>query len=716
MAEPATDGTTPSRGVRMVLGVVAVLLVAGGWFLPLWVATLYAPQYPGGLTMRAYGHDVTGDVDEISGLNHYVGMRPFDLADFPELALWPFALAGAVVAVVLALLVGRPLLRTIGLVYLWGTPVGVLAVIQFRLWQYGQDLDPNAALRLDPFTPLVVGPTRVFNFTTWSWPGMGLVSILAAAIVVTFGPRLAVRVRARGVPTTLALLPALVLVLVAAPVGPASAFQQDVLERPETMHGVRGPSRAPLELMEHPPAGDRLAALLDRARPGQRILLPPGTYDGPVVIDVPVTLVGHDLPLLQGDGTGSVLTIRAPGTTVRGIAVRGSGPGPTSNPAGITIVADDVTIEGVLVEDAYRGISVEGAANVRLVDNTVRGRAEAAIGDDAHAVDEEAAAETANPSGLPRDVPGRGDGIWLSDVDHALVRGNLIDATRDGVYLSFGSGALLDGNRISGSRYAVHSMFADDLSLIENHLVDNLSGAVLMYRGPALLLRNHIERSTSVSTGFAILLKDVTDVEVVENVLHDNRVGLHLDGPAGAAEPSRFVRNTVAGNAIGIAAYPATKAVFGANSFVDNLIQVLPQGGRLRDLVWSDRGFGNHWSTYRGYDAVGLGRGALPHAEGGSVDRLLARHPELIVLADTPALRLLRSVEERWGQRDPVLVDELPITQAMSPMVPAAAPQPAARIAGFVAGALLLVPALLLLWLPRRRTTAPRRLPRVAVA
>jgi hypothetical protein len=141
----APDADPPSRGLRVALGVVAMALLTGGWFLPLWVATLYAPQYPGGLSMRAYGHDVTGDVDEISGLNHYVGMRPFDLADFPEIALWPFALAGAAVAVVLALLVGRRLLRALGLVYLWGTPVGVLAVIQYRLWQYGQDLDPNAA-------------------------------------------------------------------------------------------------------------------------------------------------------------------------------------------------------------------------------------------------------------------------------------------------------------------------------------------------------------------------------------------------------------------------------------------------------------------------------------------------------------------------------------------------------------------------------------------
>jgi nitrous oxidase accessory protein len=695
------------RGPQVLLGVVALLLVACGWLLPLWQATLHAPQYPGGLSMYAYGHQVTGDVDEISGLNHYVGMRPFDLADFPEMVLWPYTLLLAVAAVVVALATRRRIVRWLALAVLWGIPIGVLAVIQFRLNQYGRDLDPGAALRLDPFTPWVIGPTKVWNFTTWSWPGWGLIAMVAAAAVVTFGPRLVARFGRTGGGVVAALVLALPLVVLL-PVGPAMAVEPDPVAASDPMHGARGPTSEPLRPIEHPPATRDLADMLSDARPGDRVLLPPGTYQGPIVIDVPITLIGRDLPVIQGDGHGSVLTIRAPGTLVRGIAVRGSGPGPTGNPAGISVEADRVTIEQVLVEDSYLGISVEDAAAVRLVDNTIRGRSDVRVGDDAHAVEHEAGADPA-AGHPPTAAGGRGDGLWLYDVDHVLVQGNHIEHARDGVYVSFGSGALIDGNRISHSRYAVHTMFADDLTLVENHFVDNMSGAVLMYRGPALLLRNHIERSTSASTGFAVLLKDVVDAEVVENVLVGNRVGIHLDGPAGGQEPTRFLRNTVARNAIGVAAYPSSQASFAANSFVDNLIQVIPQGGRLRGLVWSDRGFGNHWSTYRGYDAAGTGRGAVAHLEGGSVDRLLARNPELIAIADTPALRLLRSIEERWGRRDPVLTDELPITRPMSPRVPSTAPEPVARLVGSAAGAVLLLPAVALLARPRRRVARRAR-------
>jgi parallel beta-helix repeat protein len=699
----APDVSPPSRGLRVALGVVAMALLTGGWFLPLWVATLYAPQYPGGLSMRAYGHDVTGDVDEISGLNHYVGMRPFDLADFPEIALWPFALAGAAVAVVLALLVGRRLLRALGLVYLWGTPVGVLAVIQYRLWQYGQDLDPNAALRLDPFTPLVVGPTRVFNFTTWSWPGLGLVAIAAAAAVVTFGPRLGTRLAARTSVGAAVLATALALALVA----PSGALAAPAASRD---HGGDGGHGSPVPHGEEAERGD-LAALLARAAPGDRVVVPPGTFRGDVVIDVPVRLEGRGEPVIVGDGTGTVITVRAPGTVIRGVTVRGSGPGPTGNPAAIRIEADGVTIEDVTVEDSYLGIAAESVASPRIVGNTVRGRAGAAIVDEAHAVEHDATDGGAAGGGHRTDHRSRGDGIWLHDVEHVLVRDNLVDGTRDGIYVSFGSGALLDANTVTDSRYAVHSMFAADLTLVENHFHDNMSGAVLMYRGPALLLRNRIEANRSPSTGFAVLLKDVIEVQATENLLLDNRVGIHVDGPAGADTPSRIVANTVARNEIGVAAYSSAHAVFRTNSFVDNRVQVLPQGGQLRHLTWSDRGFGNLWSSYRGYENTGTGRGAVPHAEGGAVDRLLGRNPELLAIADSPAMRLLRSVEERWGRQAPVLVDELPIVAPLSPPVPAVTPEPAARAVGLTLGGLLVLPSLLLIaWRPRRRPGPARSL------
>ncbi|MBM4409216.1 MAG: hypothetical protein FJ038_11640, partial [Chloroflexi bacterium] len=71
----------------------ALLVLAGT--LPVWGSRLEAPQYPKGLSLWVYGNRTEGDVTEINGLNHYIGMRAIDVSTVPELAFWPWALVAA---------------------------------------------------------------------------------------------------------------------------------------------------------------------------------------------------------------------------------------------------------------------------------------------------------------------------------------------------------------------------------------------------------------------------------------------------------------------------------------------------------------------------------------------------------------------------------------------------------------------------------------------
>jgi nitrous oxidase accessory protein len=427
----------------------------------------------------------------------------------------------------------------------------------------------------------------------------------------------------------------------------------------------------------HHASATELQARIDAAAPGDVVHVDGGMYHGNLVVDVPVVLHGMDGPVIQGDGTGSVLTVTAPGAVVSGLLVRGSGPGPVGGPAGVRVEAGatGAVIRDLIVEDTYYGIAVFGARGVQLVGNTIRGRASAAIGDEGHAVDPDAG-QTAGHEGHAAE-PGvftRGDGISLWDAHDVLVRDNEIVAARDGVFLSFGANALIDRNRVSDSRYAVHSMFAEELTLSENVFERNLSGAVMMYGGRVLLLRNRIHDSRSPSTGFGVLLKDVEGVEVAENVVTGNRVGIQVDGPpAGAPDEVRIYRNTVALNRAGVSLYPSAHATFFANSFVENAVQVIAQGtGVAGKNAWAFEGVGNHWSDYRGYDLAGEGVGDVAYVTGGAVERLLRRTPVLEALASGPAFGLLRAVGDRWIEREPVVEDPLPLMRPASP--PATSP------------------------------------------
>jgi copper chaperone NosL len=205
------DQVTPRTGterailpalVRTAFGLAGAALVLAAAWLPIWQAQFSAPQYPNGLNIAAYGSKVQGNLSEINELSHYIGLPPFNFVGMPEMKLWPLVILLGVVAAVLAVVTRRRWLRRLACATLWLTPVGALADVQFRLWQTGHSLDPTSAIRVPPFTPRVVGPTSLMNFTLWAYPGWALVLIAVAAMLVTSAPYVARRLARSGRQTT----------------------------------------------------------------------------------------------------------------------------------------------------------------------------------------------------------------------------------------------------------------------------------------------------------------------------------------------------------------------------------------------------------------------------------------------------------------------------------------------------------------------------------
>ena len=190
------------RVVRIASGLAAIALLLAASQLPIWWARLRAPQYPDGLGITVYGNRVEGDLTEINELFHYIGMPPFNfnVANMPEIRLWLLVILFGMVAAVLAVVTRRRWLRRLARAAVWLIPIGALADVQFRLWQLGHGLQATSAIRVDPFTPWVVGQTSVMNFTMWAFPGSALVLIAVAAALVTWAPVVARRLAQRKVP------------------------------------------------------------------------------------------------------------------------------------------------------------------------------------------------------------------------------------------------------------------------------------------------------------------------------------------------------------------------------------------------------------------------------------------------------------------------------------------------------------------------------------
>lgn len=168
----------------------ATLLLFVSLLLPYWVLRLEAPQFPGGLTVRAFINRLEGDVVELEGLNHYVGLESFDNG-----AVFERSIAIIAVIVIGGLLLAAWYIHSRWVVVLVGPallfPLIFIGDLQYWLWRYGHSLDPRAPLAnaVGEFTPPIFGPAEIAQFDTMALPGPGLIIATIASVLIGFGLR-----------------------------------------------------------------------------------------------------------------------------------------------------------------------------------------------------------------------------------------------------------------------------------------------------------------------------------------------------------------------------------------------------------------------------------------------------------------------------------------------------------------------------------------------
>jgi copper chaperone NosL len=171
---------------RTPLLLVAALLVAAATVLPVWGMVLVSTQYPEGLRMVVYPARIAGDLAEINALNHYIGMTPISEGFFVELQyLRPVLLAVAAALALAAVTRYTRWLTILPLAVLSGLGVGGLGMMRYRLWQFGHQLDSQAAITIDPFTPPMIGLNQIAQFATYSYFSWGFFLPVAAAVLLT---------------------------------------------------------------------------------------------------------------------------------------------------------------------------------------------------------------------------------------------------------------------------------------------------------------------------------------------------------------------------------------------------------------------------------------------------------------------------------------------------------------------------------------------------
>ena len=171
-----------------ILFMLARVLLLISVFLPYWHMELEAPQYPKGLFLTAYVNHLSGDVREIDGLNHYIGMRPLGEAAAFERA------AGVWMVIAMFLLVeGAAFIHSKWAVLLAvpaiAFPIVFVADLYFWMRTFGLNLNPDAPLSasVKPFVPTVIGEGGIGQFKTYAEMGTGYWLAVGCAVLTIAG-------------------------------------------------------------------------------------------------------------------------------------------------------------------------------------------------------------------------------------------------------------------------------------------------------------------------------------------------------------------------------------------------------------------------------------------------------------------------------------------------------------------------------------------------
>ncbi|HXH03465.1 MAG TPA: nitrous oxide reductase family maturation protein NosD [Candidatus Competibacteraceae bacterium] len=398
------------------------------------------------------------------------------------------------------------------------------------------------------------------------------------------------------------------------------------------------------------PGDGPLQAAVERAAPGDTLLLQAGVYPGNLLVDKPLVIQGEPGAVLDAAGQGDVVRVRAPDVTLRGLILRRSGFDLTAMNAAVFVEksASGVRIEHNRIELAAFGIWLDACSDAQVLGNRI----------------------SSDPQVRSQD---RGNGIHLFAVSGARVEDNEVWDSRDGIYIDTSNRNVLRRNYLHDLRYGIHYMYSYHNEVVGNRTERTRTGYALMQSKFLTVLGNVSERDEN----YGLLLNFITNSVIAGNRVRDiqrGRVpgGDEGHGVAGAEGKALFVYNALyneirdnlfAGAEIGIhlTAGSEDNRIYG-NRFEANRTQVKYVANRPQE--WSHNGRGNYWSDYLGFDLDGDGIGDIPYEPNDGVDQLLWKYPVAKVLMHSPAVEILRWVQREFPVlKPPGVRDSAPLMQ-----------------------------------------------------
>ena len=372
-----------------------------------------------------------------------------------------------------------------------------------------------------------------------------------------------------------------------------------------------------------------IAQAVTKAKKGDTIVVQKGVYpENNILLDKPLTLIGKDRPVINGQFKGSILKIQADSITIKGFRLANVPFKATEEQAAILLdKSKNFLIEDNIMDQVCFGVLLRKGRDGIVRNNKISSNATQQYNS--------------------------GNAIHLWSCKNIKIIKNEAVNCRDGIYIQFSSKSYIEGNYCYGNlRYGLHFMFSDDNEYHRNKFSKNGAGAAVMFSKRVKMIENTFQDNWGPSS-YGLLLKEIYDSELVGNTFYRNTIGINGEN----CTRMKYNENNFTENGWGIRIRGGCyENDFWDNNFFNNTFDV------AYDNHVNDNKFrSNYWSDYTGYDLNKDGVGDVPYRPVKLFSYISNRTPESIVLLRSLFIDIMNFSEKVAPVFTPEnLIDETP--------------------------------------------------------
>ncbi|WP_339915850.1 nitrous oxide reductase family maturation protein NosD [Yeosuana marina] len=339
---------------------------------------------------------------------------------------------------------------------------------------------------------------------------------------------------------------------------------------------------------------------ISKARDFDTIVVKKGTYkEHSIIVDKPLTIIGENHPVIDGELKGEIITIVSDYVIVDGLHIINVGTSYTEDYAAIRVKrTKHFEIKNLILEKLFFGIYLEKAEDGKVYNNKVIGQA------------------------VEEHNSGNAIQLWYSKkID---IQNNNVQHVRDGIYLEFSDDCLIKNNVSANNlRYGLHFMFSNNDIYEDNEFTNNGAGVAVMFSKKIKMLNNAFKENWGTAS-YGMLLKEINDAEIKGNTFEKNTIGINIEG----SNRINYMNNNFINNGWAIKVRGACYSnKFIGNNFLYNSFDI-SYNSNINDNTFDK----NYWSNYTGYDLDKNGIGDVPYRPVKLFSYIVNRTPETIIL------------------------------------------------------------------------------------